>query len=256
MLAAIAPVIVAYQYYPQYGQTLAYVAVIIIFAILIALPANAYIRGRAIPHIEHSIRTYPTGVALGIKDFYIDAPPEPGGKILDVYYLGQLTENGHEVALKLQGQFWYPYLVKTRWPVDVADFSGADRHIFVLPKPWSTFLVFAGREQAAYLSGEVFDHPASEHLESYLAPFKQDYLGMEIPIYVGIAATYTYQRVTEDWKHSMNELARHLTDMPAYIEQNKEKIFPMKELNDSMMDLLTVDKQKAIEVEMKRRRKV
>ena len=224
--------IIVNVYYPAYLTYSGYAAIALIMGLIFGLYLNAVIQGPRYPHIEHTIYDSVTGIPFAIKDFFIDRDPEPGAAIPEVYSLMKKDPTGNDVPKYLFGRWWYPYLARTHWPVDVADYRGVFLHIFIFPHPWNGFLGFARREDAAYLTGEVISHGASTHLDSILAPFKVDYLGIEIPVYLGILSTYTIGKITRGWEEGMKELARMLVSMNDLIEAQKANIFPEKELEE------------------------
>ena len=229
--AMVIPIIVN-QYYPQYLTYSGYAAIGIIITLILGLYLNAIIQGPRYPHIEHTIYDSVTGIAYAIKDFFIDREPEAGAAIPEVYSIMKKDVNGKDEPRYLFGKWWYPYLVKTHWSVDFGDYKNAFLHIFVLPHPWKDFLGFGRRPEAAYLTGEQIDHGSSTHLDSILAPFKVDYFGIEIPVYLGILSIYTIGRITQGWEEGMKELARMLVNMNDLIAAQAENIFPQKELEE------------------------
>ena len=255
IFAAVIPAIASRYYAPGYFDYAAGLAVFIVLFMIFGLYLNAIIQGPRYPHLEHTIRKYPTGVALKPQDFYIESS-DPTMEVPDFFPLMERDQQGKPIPLYIGGRYFYPYLSITHWGLDIADFVDATWHIFVFPHPWNKFLTFVRRVEGAYLMGETYTHGSSEHLESYLAPFKVDFLGREIPIYLGIAATLTYTKITKDWTEAMDELAMRLKEMDAIIEQEKNNIFPMKQLEDMAVSVLPDHLQKvAIEIRERKRKK-
>jgi hypothetical protein len=232
--------------FPQYGALISYLAMGVVLAIPIGLWINAKVQGPSYPHIEHTIYDPVSHIAYPVKDFFIEVEPEPGAAVPEVWpaRVGGSKKNGtgreerEEQPVYVFGRWWYPYLVRTKWAVNgIADFKDVSLHIFVFPRPWKEFLGFGARREAAFVLGELIDHGASTHLDSILTPFKVDYLGIEIPIFLGVLSTYTIQQVTRGWSEDIKELARALANMNEVIEHNKHRIFPEKDLQEMVKEL-------------------
>lgn len=227
-----------YTYYPEYFQYSAYIAVFGILLLVFGLYLNAIIQGPRYPHIEESIYDSKTHVAYAIKDVYVDRPPDPAKKILDVYSLMEQDKKLQDIPWYLGARWWYPYLLFSHWGIDFGDFHDIKMHIYIFPHPFENFVKFSRREDGAYLMGEVYSHGSSTHLDTILAPFKVDYFGVDIPVRLGVLSTYTIEKITQDWPQAENELARLLSDFPALIEQEKANIFPLKQIEEMTVAVL------------------
>lgn len=219
------------QYYPQYLQNSGYAAIGLIVFLVVGLYLNAIIQGPRYPHIEHSVFDSNTGIAYRILDFFIDFF-EPSEKIPDIYPMMKKDSTGKYVPVYYGGRWWYPYLVKTHWPIDFGDFKDITLHIFCLPHPWDDFMKFGRRPEGAYLTGEQIDHSTSSHVDSILAPFTADYIGLKIPIYLSVFSRNSVLKITRSWKDGMNELARYVRVMDPLINEVQARIFPNKELEE------------------------
>ena len=257
ILMPIVAVIITGYTYPQYLQDSGYVAIAIILFAVAVLPLGANIQGRGYPHITHSIFDPRTKTFYRNEDFFIDQEPRPTQLVMDVWPSKEMNYcercrkwrkidegricltcgspvNRREVPVKFGGRWWYPYIVKTRWPISFGDFKDSTLHIMVFPHPFKTFLGFGRRESAAYLLGEEISHSQSTQLCSILAPFKRNFVGIEIPVYVGVLSYYTMAKIIEGgrWEEAMNAWARQSQDIDKLLREHAAEIFPQKQIDE------------------------
>ena len=238
LMAMLIPTFVQ-TYAPSYKDYAAYGAVGFIIALLIALPLNARLQATQYPHIQHTFCIWPSMVTFD-RDLYIDMEElKPAGRVPNIWPLmkRRIGADGKPTyePLYVGGRFYWIYLAKLRWERDIPSFGDCLYHIFIFTRPWNVFLNFTERPDGAYFQGETLTLSASEHLESIMFDFKTTILGMEIPTFYGVSATYTRKRITATWEATAKVIARYLGKMPELLEQEKQNIWPNKTLEEMLV---------------------
>ena len=232
ILGVVVIFVVLIESFPQYQGYLAWGIFPAIIGIPIGLQLNARFQGPPHPHIEHSIFDGITGIAYHIEDFFIDFF-DPAEKVPDVYPMMKPDPaTGKLRPVYFGGRWWYPYLTRVKWPISFADFENCFLFIFVLPRPWDAFMMFGRRPQGAFAQTEIIDHGTSTHVDSIIAPFSADHLGVKIPIFLSVFSRSSVLMITKSWKEEMTELARYIKVMDDLIIDVQDSIFPMKELEE------------------------
>ena len=238
LMAMLIPTFVQ-TYAPSYKDYAAYGAVGFIIALLIALPLNARLQATQYPHIQHTFCIWPSMVTFD-RDLYIDMEElKPAGRVPNIWPLmkRRIGADGKPTyePLYVGGRFYWIYLAKLRWERDIPSFGDCLYHIFIFTRPWNLYLNFTERPDGAYFQGETLTLSASEHLESIMFDFKTTILGMDIPTFYGVSATYTRKRITATWEETAKVIARYLGKMPELLEQEKQNIWPNKTLEEMLV---------------------
>lgn len=262
---------------PQYLTDAGYLALAVIFAIPGGMWLNAIINGHKYPHVEHSIFDSLTGIAYAVKDFFIETGengPQPGKKVPHVIpygmekacwclkekkwlpkgFTGSACPCGgnieeHDVPRYIWGRWWWVYVVVTHYGVTFGEFNDAKVHFWITPDEWYRFLKSGGRPEGAILDGEVIDHNNSSHVDSILAPFTVDILGVKVPVYLSVFSQSSVLKITKGWTKGMHEVARFVNaGMEEFLAENKPRMFPEvspdKTFDEVFPELRIMDRRK------------
>ena len=252
VLALLGAVVAVWLWYPIYIVEAGEVATAVIMGLVaftIFIPS--YI-GRGYPHIFHVFLSWPNRI-LYYRSMFIDFEEvESVGKILDIVPLMDLDERGYEIPKWWGDRWFFPYLVKTAFGCDIAGFGDCDWHTFILDERWSKFFG-SPRDMpwGAELYGELFTHPSTMLLVSQMTPFKVDYRGLQIPVFLGVFGDGAAQKITASWTRTLKEAARYSGKFDQLITLAGKRIYPFKEIEMLGEDILNDEAKKKLRASYK-----
>ena len=248
LLVLLGGVVAVWAFYPVYiveaGEiATAFIMGLVVFSIFIP----SYI-GRGYPCIFHVFLSWPNRIIF-YRSMFIDfAQFEPAGKILDIVPLMKRDERGYEIPKWWGDRWFYPYLIKTAFGVDIEGFGDMDWHVIILDKPWSNF--FGNPREmpwGAELYGELFTHPSTMLLVSQMTPFKAKYRGLEIPVFLGVYGDGAARSITASWNRTLKEAARYSANFDKLITLAGDRIYPFKEIEMLGEDILGDEGRKKLQ---------
>jgi len=239
VLGLLGGVVAVWLWYPLYIVEAGEVATAVIMGLVVfTIFIPSYI-GRGYPHIFHVFLSWPNRI-LYYRSMFIDFEEvESAGKILDILPLMKRDERGYEIPKWWGDRWFYPYLLKTAFGVDVPGYGDSEWHVAILDQPWSRF--FGNPRDmpwGAELYGELFTHPSTMLLVSQMTPYKVEYRGLEIPVFLGVYGDGAARNITASWNRTLKEAARYSGNFDKLITLAGERIYPFKEIEMLGYDIL------------------
>ena len=232
-------VIVVWAFYPAYIVEAGEVASAIFLGLIaFTIFVPSYI-GRGYPHMFHVYLSWPSRI-IYYRSLFVDFEEvESVGKIFDIVPLMKRDERGYEIPKWWGDRWYYPYLIKTAFGVDVEGYGEVDWQVVILDEPWSKFFgTPRDMPWGAELYGELFTHPSTMLLVSQMTPFKVDYRGVEIPVFLGVFSDGGARKITASWTRTLKEAARYSGKFDELITLAGERIYPFKEIEMLGSDIL------------------
>lgn len=231
--------VVVWAFYPMYvvlaGEV---VSAIILGLVVFTIFIPSYI-GRGYPHIFHVFLSWPSRILYYRSMFIEFEETESAGKILDILPLMKRDERGYEIPKWWGDRWFYPYLIKLAFGVDVVGYGSTEWNVVILDEPWSKFF---GSPRAmpwgAELYGELFTHPSTMLLVSQMTPYKVEHRGLEIPVFLGVFGDGGARKITATWNRTLKEAARYSGQFDRLITLAGDRIYPFKEIEMLGYDIL------------------
>ena len=177
-----------------------------LFVLLGFKMVEARLRALPKPHLVNTIRIWPSGNPIQ-RDFFFEVT-DPARKILDITPLMPLSKKGTPMPYKVRGRYYWIYRSRDAFVVDIPKYRKTYEHVWILTMPWEKWRIGHRRENGAYYLAEVMDHGNSDCGTTYLAPFAAKILEKYIPLFFGVEGTGVYNKVTQSWATTLEEMAK------------------------------------------------